>query len=564
MNGSRGGCLKTSRTSVCADRQALAGADEERHAAPSASCRPRAAAPRRSRSSSRAATPSMLPVAVVLAADVARRVGVGDRAEDAYLASFSVSASPPAGGSIAVAASTCSRWLTTTSRSAPTGIVEAAAILDAEVLGHRDLHQRDVVAVPDRLEHRVREAQVQDLLERPSCRGSGRSGRAGTRRGTCADRAASARAEARSWPNGFSTTTRCPLATQVVPRQPRDHGREQRRRDLEVEGREAGAHRAPRPAARRSRVAEVAADVSQPLGEAREHARRRASRRPARSPRARARAGARRPVVGRDADHRQVEDVRGARAGTATRSVIFCARSPVIPNTTSASALRLRVAHRRRSYPTLRLRAPAAARRPPPARLRAAGRAGAAGGELDLLLRRPRLEHAGQTLEARLGQEHRAAALAELAFADPRVAVAVGAQRRHRVVQVQRLAAGRDRRRHRTRRASRRGPHASGCRSPMRAGGTSPGRRRVAGHRRRHRAAPPAPRRSAPGSRRRPRCPRGAAGSRSVCAERLADHLAGALDRVDRRRPASPSRGAGRPRRRRSRADAERLDQRCA
>ena len=44
-------------------------------------------------------------------------------------------------------------------------VVEVAAILDAEVLRHRDLHALDVVPVPDRLEHRVREPEVDDLLE---------------------------------------------------------------------------------------------------------------------------------------------------------------------------------------------------------------------------------------------------------------------------------------------------------------------------------------------------------------------------------------------------------------
>ena len=44
-------------------------------------------------------------------------------------------------------------------------VVEVAAILDAEVLGHRDLDAREEVAAPDRLEHRVREPQVEDLLE---------------------------------------------------------------------------------------------------------------------------------------------------------------------------------------------------------------------------------------------------------------------------------------------------------------------------------------------------------------------------------------------------------------
>ena len=44
-------------------------------------------------------------------------------------------------------------------------VVEVPAGVDAEVLGHRDLHALDVVAVPDRLEDRVREAQVEDLGE---------------------------------------------------------------------------------------------------------------------------------------------------------------------------------------------------------------------------------------------------------------------------------------------------------------------------------------------------------------------------------------------------------------
>ena len=44
-------------------------------------------------------------------------------------------------------------------------IVEVAAVFDTEVLRHRDLHALHEVAVPDRLEHRVREAQEQDLLE---------------------------------------------------------------------------------------------------------------------------------------------------------------------------------------------------------------------------------------------------------------------------------------------------------------------------------------------------------------------------------------------------------------
>jgi hypothetical protein len=46
------------------------------------------------------------------------------------------------------------------------GVVEAAAVLDAEVLGHRDLDVVDVLAVPDRLEDRVGEAQIEDVHHR--------------------------------------------------------------------------------------------------------------------------------------------------------------------------------------------------------------------------------------------------------------------------------------------------------------------------------------------------------------------------------------------------------------
>jgi hypothetical protein len=44
-------------------------------------------------------------------------------------------------------------------------VVEVAAVLDAEALGHRDLDALEVVAVPERLEHRVREPEVEQLLE---------------------------------------------------------------------------------------------------------------------------------------------------------------------------------------------------------------------------------------------------------------------------------------------------------------------------------------------------------------------------------------------------------------
>lgn len=45
-------------------------------------------------------------------------------------------------------------------------VVVTGPAADADVLGHRDLHVVDVTAVPDRLPHRVGEAQRQDVLDR--------------------------------------------------------------------------------------------------------------------------------------------------------------------------------------------------------------------------------------------------------------------------------------------------------------------------------------------------------------------------------------------------------------
>ena len=44
-------------------------------------------------------------------------------------------------------------------------VVVAGAAADADVLGHGDLHVVDVVAVPDRLEQLVGEAQRQHVLD---------------------------------------------------------------------------------------------------------------------------------------------------------------------------------------------------------------------------------------------------------------------------------------------------------------------------------------------------------------------------------------------------------------
>jgi hypothetical protein len=85
-------------------------------------------------------------------------------------------------------------------------LVVAGARADPEVLGHRDLHAVDEVAVPDRLEDRVGEALDQQVLHRLLAEVvvdpihlvllEHR-----------AEVALSARAESRSLPNGFSMMT---------------------------------------------------------------------------------------------------------------------------------------------------------------------------------------------------------------------------------------------------------------------------------------------------------------------------------------------------------------------
>ena len=148
-------------------------------------------------------------------------------------------------------------------------VVEVAAILDAERLGHRDLHAGDVVAVPDRLEHRVGEAQVQQLLEPHLSEEVVDPVELGLV-DVLVQLLVSARAEARSWPNGFSTTTRAPPCVRPGVVQALDDGREQRRRDLQVEdGQLRVADRLLTRCVGR-RLRKVAAHVGQALREARE------------------------------------------------------------------------------------------------------------------------------------------------------------------------------------------------------------------------------------------------------------------------------------------------------
>ena len=91
-------------------------------------------------------------------------------------------------------------------------VVESAAALDAEVFRHGDLHALDVVAIPERLQERIGEAEEQHVLDRPLPKVMVD---AEDRRfvETCSSRMRlSSCAEARSRPKGFSTMTRAPLA----------------------------------------------------------------------------------------------------------------------------------------------------------------------------------------------------------------------------------------------------------------------------------------------------------------------------------------------------------------
>jgi hypothetical protein len=103
-----------------------------------------------------------------LAADVPARVGVGHRAKEVRLAvADRVPVGRASGG-----------WLHRDQgehleevvlddvAQRADGVVERTAVLDPEVLGHRDLERIDVSAVPHRLEDRVREAQVGDVHHR--------------------------------------------------------------------------------------------------------------------------------------------------------------------------------------------------------------------------------------------------------------------------------------------------------------------------------------------------------------------------------------------------------------
>ena len=96
--------------------------------------------------------------------------------------------------------------------------VEASAPSHAERFGHRDLNTLDIMAVPQRLEQRIGETEIEEVLDRLFAEEviDTKDGRFGEHSCTSSF---SARADARSRPNGFSSATRA-SATQLARENP--------------------------------------------------------------------------------------------------------------------------------------------------------------------------------------------------------------------------------------------------------------------------------------------------------------------------------------------------------
>ena len=104
-------------------------------------------------------------VSVVLAAHVARGIGLGHRVEDVALAVVDDVHAVARGRLHRDEAQDLQEMVLHDVSHRTDRVVEVAAVCDLEVLSHRDLHGGDEVPVPDRLEDRVREAEVEDVLD---------------------------------------------------------------------------------------------------------------------------------------------------------------------------------------------------------------------------------------------------------------------------------------------------------------------------------------------------------------------------------------------------------------
>ena len=149
------------------------------------------------------------------------------------------------------------------------GVVEVAAILDAEVLRHRDLDALDVVAIPDRLEDPVREPEEEDLLEAhlPQVVVDAEDLRlVDVLVELLGERARGLAVVAERLFDDDPGVRR-----QAGLGEPLDDPAEEERRDLEVEDRALRAGDRGGDALVGGRVAEVPLHVGEPLGEALEH-----------------------------------------------------------------------------------------------------------------------------------------------------------------------------------------------------------------------------------------------------------------------------------------------------
>jgi hypothetical protein len=146
------------------DRQPLARADEERDACPAPVLDLESESGRTSPSSIRRDAVDR-EVPVVLAAHVVGRVGLDHSLAEGDLGVLDRLGLAAGGRLHRAAATDLHQVVDDDVAQRADRVVEVAAVLDAEVLGHRDLHRGDVVPAPERLEHRVREAEVDDLLE---------------------------------------------------------------------------------------------------------------------------------------------------------------------------------------------------------------------------------------------------------------------------------------------------------------------------------------------------------------------------------------------------------------
>ena len=118
-------------------------------------------------------------------------------------------------------------------------VVVAGAAPDADVLGRGDLHVGDVVAVPQRLEHAVREAEREHVLDGLLAEVVVDAEDLAAPRTPTSTWRLSSRASASEVPNGFSITTRTSHLSEL--REPGgaerlDDHREELRRGREVEG----------------------------------------------------------------------------------------------------------------------------------------------------------------------------------------------------------------------------------------------------------------------------------------------------------------------------------------